>query len=707
MEIKLKLIRPKLSIGIKTLAALTIVFWVPVLALIIALYYTFNDRLSIEGLDTVKSTLKGALVLYDQRTNTLHTLLDQVTSQPSVKEMITRGNSRDLQELLLDLGKKNTHAEILIAVNANQKVLSRRNGRTGDIVILGDALSRSLLTGETLTSTELITQEFLKMEEESLAKRIRTIGIAQFVISPVRAGDKVAGAIIAGILLSGESWLGNSIHNQFGVEMALFAGETFESLFLHSAASLPRTTWIVGQPVPAGLKEEISLGRPYYGNLVIDGINNITAFEPVRDSRNRVIGAIGISSPAKNIAAIVAGSIGKVLVFVMSGALLIAIFITVVIYLDVTRPIKTLVHSMQRFEEGDMNTSIELKTGDEFEKLGNCFNSMAESVRRRDNRLKKHYEVAKLLMSTIDLSELTDKILNIVMDVTESQLGILYLCNDADSNLVPVAHYGCRSELPTLKQGEGLPGRALQETRCIIVNQPADRDGVIEMGFVQSVPAEIAYIPLAFNNSRIGVLVIGNINKYSPDERELFHYLGNQIAVALDNTIIHRRIQDLSITDPLTGLNNRRYLEIRLEEEWSRCNRLNEPLSIILADLDNFKSVNDTYGHDRGDEVLKNMAKIMQKHSRKEDVVVRYGGEEFVIVQANMSNYEAVKKAQAINDAVRNSKYSWAKGEITVSVGVATFPDMQVDNPVHLLHLADKAMYKAKTNGKDRVVICT
>ncbi len=701
-------LRPKLSVGVKTLTALSLVFWIPVIALTTALYFSFNKSLLTEGLDTVKTNLKGADVLFQERARNLKSVMDHVTGQQDLKEMFKKRDSRGLQEFLLELGKNNTHAEILIAVNENQKVLGRKNGKTGDIIILGDALSRALLTGETIITTELVTREFLSQEDESLASRAKDVGIAQFVISPIRSGDKIRGAVIAGILLSGESWLGNSIHHKFGVEMGLFAGETFESFYLHSTTSLPHATWMMGQAIPRRLKEEISLGKPFYGVLEIEKKGHITAFEPLKDSRNRVIGAIGVTKESKNITRIVVATIGKVLLVVASLSFIFAILITIVIYRDITRPLNTLVRVMKRFESGEMDIAVNVKTGDEFEKLGTCFNSMAESARRREIRLKKHYQVARLLMSTIDLKELADKILNVVTDVTESQLCILYLCNETEQNLVPSVQYGCRADLYDLKVNEGFPGRALIDRKCIMVKRPdTEREEVLEMGFTEMSLEEIAYIPLIYKNINLGVLVIGRLKGYSDDEKELFNYLGNQISIALDNTILHRKIQELSISDHLTGLYNRRYLSMRLEEEWARCLRQKEPLSILLADMDDFKIVNDTYGHDKGDEVLKNVGTILRKMSRKEDVVARYGGEEFVAVLSNINSAEAALKADEIRKAIKDCVYPWAEAGITVSIGVATFPEIRVENAEVLLQTADNAMYKAKTGGKNRVVVCT
>ena len=702
------MLRPKLSVGIKTLISLTIVFWIPVIALTSALYFSFSDRLFEEGLDTVKTNLKGAQIIYDERAKNLQTVLKHITSEKDVKDAFTRKDSRKILGFLLDLGKNNPHAEILIAVNENQKVLSRRNGRVGDIVILGDALSRALTTGESVITTELVSKEFLSFEEESLASRSKETGIVQFVISPVQMGEEIKGAIISGILLSGESWLGNSIHNQFGSEMALFAGKTFESFYLHSTASLPRNSWIVGQSMPPLLKDEISLGKPFYGNLSIEGELYIIAFEPLRDSRNRIIGAMGVSRPAKNIMLIVLTSIGKILVIISLGALLVALGITALIYFDITNPLNTLLTGMQRFAKGGLDTTVKIKTGDEFEKLGDCFNEMAGSVKRREDRLKKHNQVAKLLMSTIDIKELNSKILSVVLDVTESQMGILYLCDEKGEILEPVELQGCRTDIPAMKATAGFPGRALAERKCFIVSPPhKEQDKMIDMGFIEFAPEDLAYIPLIYKESGLGVLVIGRLKGYSSDEEELFNYLGNQISIALDNSIVHRRIQELSISDHLTGLYNRRYLSIRLEEEWARCIRQKEPLSVILADMDDFKTINDTYGHDKGDEVLRMIGKILKSIARKEDVVARFGGEEFVVLFTNMASAEAVQKAEEIRSAVASANYPWADGEITVSIGVSTYPGVQIEYEKELIQTADKAMYEAKASGKNKVIVCT
>ncbi len=702
----MRLARPKINIGAKTLIAFTLVFWIPVIALTAGLYHSFSNSLFKEELKTVKTNLRGARVVYEERTNALQSTLKHIANMQSIKTIFSRNNKFEIEQLLINIGKENNHIELLMAVDGNQKVMSRRNGRNSDIIILGDALSRALMTGETIVTTELITREMVSLEDETLATRIKDIGIGQFVIAPVRSEDKIDGAIIAGIVLTGESWLGNSIYEQFGAELALFAGETFESFYLHTTTSLPHATWVIGQKMPELLSDQISLGKSYYGVPDINGEPHIVAFEPIMDSRLRVIGAIGVSKETYDTTIVVNESISRILMYVAPAALLLALLITFVIYRDITRPVNFIINAMKTFEKGSKDIVIDIKTGDEFEQLGKGFNNMAKSVTKREERIKKHYQVAKLLMSTIDISELSDKILNVVTEVTESQLGILYLCDIDEQKLKPVVQYGCGTDLPELGMNEGLPGHALRDRKCIIITPGESDAGLdVEMGYTRLRPAEVAYIPLVFKDSNIGSLVIGRVSRFTDDEKEQFTYLGNQISVALDNTIVHRRVQELSICDPLTGLYNRRFLTTRLAEEWSRCVRQHEPLSIILGDIDNFKMINDTYGHDRGDEVLREMGRVLKQMTRKEDVSARYGGDEFVAVYPNMGSTDAAKKAEAIRNALIQSSFPWTDTEISVSIGVATFPEIKVNSAEELIQKSDKAMYQAKSGGQDRIVV--
>jgi diguanylate cyclase (GGDEF)-like protein len=179
-----------------------------------------------------------------------------------------------------------------------------------------------------------------------------------------------------------------------------------------------------------------------------------------------------------------------------------------------------------------------------------------------------------------------------------------------------------------------------------------------------------------------------------------------QISLALANLNLQRALKEQSIKDPLTKLYNRRYLEETLEREISRAQRNHQSLTLLLMDIDHFKKVNDTYGHDAGDAVLVAFAKLLVTKSRKEDVACRWGGEEFILLLSNANAELARARAQEVCDAARNLKFIF-QGKtipITVSIGAAVSPE-HGEITQDLIHNADLSLYKAKQSGRDRVVV--
>jgi diguanylate cyclase len=156
---------------------------------------------------------------------------------------------------------------------------------------------------------------------------------------------------------------------------------------------------------------------------------------------------------------------------------------------------------------------------------------------------------------------------------------------------------------------------------------------------------------------------------------------------------------ELSFTDKLTGLKNRRYLQEKLEEQIAEYHRERVPFSLCILDIDHFKKVNDTYGHQTGDYVLEKLASTLKSQSRKEDIVARYGGEEFILLLPNIDTSESRSIAENLRRFIASS--TWEIGRITVSIGIATFTSNDTD--VTLLEKADQALYASKEQGRNRV----
>ncbi|MGH2361488.1 MAG: GGDEF domain-containing protein, partial [bacterium] len=168
----------------------------------------------------------------------------------------------------------------------------------------------------------------------------------------------------------------------------------------------------------------------------------------------------------------------------------------------------------------------------------------------------------------------------------------------------------------------------------------------------------------------------------------------------------NHRLEALAHTDPLTQLDNRRALAIRLVAEMERVRRYNAPLSMLLVDLDHFKLVNDTYGHMAGDDVLAAVATLLQRAIRSVDMVARYGGEEFVVVLPETGRQGAVAFAERLRDKIATHGFHIGESHVvhvTASIGVASYPSPRLDSVEDLFRAADIALYRAKGNGRNLV----
>lgn len=165
---------------------------------------------------------------------------------------------------------------------------------------------------------------------------------------------------------------------------------------------------------------------------------------------------------------------------------------------------------------------------------------------------------------------------------------------------------------------------------------------------------------------------------------------------------VFRQTERLAMVDALTGIFNRRYMDIILKKEYNRCERYAKALSVCILDIDNFKAVNDTRGHQYGDLVLKEIASLIKESIREEDVACRYGGEEFLVVLPETDLDGALILAKRVRDNLKNSAFFKTNG-VTFSAGVATFPQSASDM-TSLIMAADRALYQAKFTGKDKIV---
>ena len=262
------------------------------------------------------------------------------------------------------------------------------------------------------------------------------------------------------------------------------------------------------------------------------------------------------------------------------------------------------------------------------------------------------------------------------------------------------------------RMGEGISGGVLESGKALVVSD-------LERAGLTAAPAERKYrtksfisYPITMRGRKIGVLNVADKTgdeKFDDVDLSLLEILGPQIAVALESAEWHERatqFQLMSITDPLTGLLNRRYLEERLSDELNRSERYNYSMSCLMIDIDDFKSYNDRNGHQAGDVALKITAHALKAALRSADVACRYGGEEFCILLPQTSITEAGVIAERMRQRVAEREYPFGKsqplGNVTVSIGISTL-GKHIDTGEKVIAAADRALYTAKSQGKNRI----
>ena len=230
-------------------------------------------------------------------------------------------------------------------------------------------------------------------------------------------------------------------------------------------------------------------------------------------------------------------------------------------------------------------------------------------------------------------------------------------------------------------------------------------DLVVEGLLADFRPREALAIPIAYKGAALGVIVVASINAFSPEARRLVAQFRHGLALALNNSLAHDRLQRLAALDPLTGAYNRRFGLERLKEEYGRARRLMGPLAVIMFDIDHFKAVNDTHGHFAGDRVLVSVVRVARSVVRLGDVLLRYGGEEFIAILPGASLHDAMLVAERMRRIVGEAliKEGEATIRVTISLGVVSCPELDVASQDDLLRAADELLYKAKANGRDRV----
>ncbi len=250
-----------------------------------------------------------------------------------------------------------------------------------------------------------------------------------------------------------------------------------------------------------------------------------------------------------------------------------------------------------------------------------------------------------------------------------------------------------------VRYGASLPGRGVK-----LGDRPLVFDEGSELRGVQS----LKILPLKSGDRVMGTLVAAARRKGALDDEavRMLEVIALQTAQALQRAQLFAAVERMATTDGLTGLHNHRHFQTLMDQQLALAQRYSKPLSFLLCDIDHFKSVNDTYGHPTGDQILKGVSRILQHEARQTDQVARYGGEEFAVILPETDSGAARTTAERIRAAVEAARFQTELGplKVTLSLGVATFPDVATTKQA-LIDQADQALYAAKRGGRNRWVV--
>jgi diguanylate cyclase (GGDEF)-like protein len=379
---------------------------------------------------------------------------------------------------------------------------------------------------------------------------------------------------------------------------------------------------------------------------------------------------------------------------VLAGFFVLAMWCAVLVSRSLQAQIGAFLEAARRLGRGDFTAQVPTQGRDEFAALGGEFNRMARLLESRledlrTERLRLENAMRRLgeaFASNLDRKALLEIAVRTAVDGVDADGGRAMLTADG----AEAARFGDLDGL------DSVVGQVESESAVAVEPREASADGASALAHP---------LRAAAGGEVLGVVSVWRRGgPFSDAERELFHYLAAQAAVSLDNVALHETVQRQAVTDELTGLFNHRRFHEGLRAEVERARRFEQGLGLVMLDIDNFKQVNDTYGHQVGDRVLAEVARVLRDNSREIDEPARYGGEELAVVLPGTDLEGAYNLAERVRTGVERLDLPLDDGRVlhvTASFGAASMPESANDQS-SLIAAADTALYVAKRSGKNR-----
>jgi diguanylate cyclase (GGDEF)-like protein len=316
-------------------------------------------------------------------------------------------------------------------------------------------------------------------------------------------------------------------------------------------------------------------------------------------------------------------------------------------------------------------------------------------------------DVSRKLLAKLDQQSVFDEIARVLGQLVPYDTIGIALVDEQSGGLEPV--FANPPDLETAIQNgfsrdHPLIAPVLEEHRAVLVDEERVADEMPPMAGEDQRPGTVIVAPLTTDDEVFGILLVGRWAGGRFDEREfeLAVLFANLAAIAVQNARTYREMERLASSDGLTGMHNYRHFRETLAKETSRADRYGDTFCLLMMDLDHFKAVNDTIGHQQGDEVLKAVAAVLRQCSRESDYLARYGGEEFVMILPRTPLREARTVAERVRRRVREIDAGSPALRVSVSIGVAAYPQSSADMD-GVLRAADSALLRAKAGGRNQV----
>ncbi|MGI8593514.1 MAG: diguanylate cyclase [Solirubrobacteraceae bacterium] len=382
------------------------------------------------------------------------------------------------------------------------------------------------------------------------------------------------------------------------------------------------------------------------------------------------------------------------------GFLILAFAFGIAVSRSLQGQIGRFLDAARRLGRGDFKTRVPTDGHDEFAALGEEFNKMSHQLETRLEELGRERQrletsirrIGDTFASNLDRAALLDIVVRTAVD------GIGASCGRASITNGEVSPSGERAQAGNVGGFEEVLGRAEQ--------QATERGAPAEVTVGGRSALALALRPSEESGRRLGLISVARADRaFTQGERDLFNYLTGQAAVSVENVELHELLHHQALTDDLTGLFNHRHFQEAISREVERARRFDQHVGLIMLDLDNFKQINDVYGHLQGDVVLREVARVLRESSREIDEPARYGGEEMAVALPQTDLAGAYNLAERIRLSIAGIEVARLDGpgslRVTASLGVAALPENATDKE-SLMAAADRALYGAKARGRNR-----